>query len=50
MAKLQVHPLSLGIIVFGVLVWVIALGGLGAASYQCSQLQEGYAVCAKTYQ
>lgn len=49
MAKLQVHPLSLGVIVFGVLVWLIALGGIGAASYQC-QKQEGYSVCAKTYQ
>lgn len=49
MAKLQVHPLALVVVVFGLLVWVIALGGLGAATYKCQQ-QEGYAVCAKQYQ
>lgn len=49
MAKLQVHPLALAAVVFGLLVWIIALGGLGAATYKCQQ-QEGYALCAKQYQ
>lgn len=49
MARLQVHPIALGVVIFGLLVWLIALGGLGAASFQC-QKQEGYALCAKTYQ
>jgi hypothetical protein len=49
MAKLQVHPLGLGVVIFGLLVWIIALGGLGASTYKCQQ-QESYTVCAKQYQ
>jgi len=49
MARLQIHPLGLFIVVFGLLAWVIALGGAGAASYNC-QKSNSYAQCALEYQ
>lgn len=49
MAKLQVHPLALAVVLFGILVWVIALGGCAASTYKCTQQTE-YALCAKEYQ
>ncbi|WIA11053.1 hypothetical protein OEZ85_011205 [Tetradesmus obliquus] len=49
MAKLAVHPLALAFNIFGLLVWVIALGGTGGATYSC-QTTNSYEYCAKTYQ
>lgn len=49
MARLQIHPLGLFIVIFGLLAWVIALGGAGAASYNC-QKSNSYAQCALEYQ
>lgn len=49
MAKLQIHPVGLAVVIFGFLTWVIALGGTGAASYQC-QKTNNYAQCALEYQ
>lgn len=49
MAKLAVHPLALAFNIFGLLVWVIALGGTAGATYSC-QTTNSYEYCAKTYQ
>jgi hypothetical protein len=49
MAKLQIHPVGLGVIIFAFLVWIIALGGCGAATYACQRTNE-YTFCAKEYQ
>lgn len=32
MARLHIHPVGLGLIFFGLLSWVVALGGLGVGS------------------
>eukprot|EP00879_Flechtneria_rotunda_P008643 GHRR01009056.1.p1 GENE.GHRR01009056.1~~GHRR01009056.1.p1 ORF type:complete len:169 (+),score=45.54 GHRR01009056.1:161-667(+) len=49
MARLQIHPAGLAVVIFGLLVFVIALGGLAAATYGC-QATNSYEFCAKTYQ
>lgn len=49
MAKLAIHPVGLVVIIFGMLVWIIALGGVGAATYSC-QKANSYEYCAKAYQ
>lgn len=49
MAKLAIHPVGLAVVIFGLLCWVIALGGLGAATYGC-QSTNSYEYCGKTYQ
>jgi len=33
----------------GILVWVIALGGMGASTYNCTQ-ENPYSTCAKEFQ
>lgn len=35
MVKLHLHPIGLGIIVFGLLSWVVALGGVAACTQFC---------------
>lgn len=32
MARLHIHPVGLGLIFFGLLSWVVALGGLGVGT------------------
>lgn len=49
MARLQIHPGGLLMNIFGLLVWVVALGGLGASTFQCTQTQD-YSICSKQYQ
>lgn len=49
MAKLAIHPIGLAVTVFGLLAWIIGLGGIGAATYGC-QKTNSYEFCAKTYQ
>lgn len=48
-ARLQIHPIGLTVVLFGLLVWFIALGGIGAAAYSCTR-SNTYAFCAKNYQ
>lgn len=35
MAKLHIHPIGLGLILFGLLSWVVALGGIAACTQFC---------------
>ena len=49
MPKLAIHPVGLAVTIFGLLVWIIALGGVGAATSGC-QSSNSYEFCAKTYQ
>ncbi|KAF8068254.1 hypothetical protein HT031_001941 [Scenedesmus sp. PABB004] len=48
MARLQIHPIGLAVVLFGLLSWTLALGGIGAATYGC-QRANTYEFCAKTY-
>jgi hypothetical protein len=61
MGKLQVHAIVIFVILFGILAWFIALGGLAAATFECTSAEHGdegaeaklaasYVPCAKTYQ
>lgn len=49
MTKLAIHPVGLAVTIFGLLVWIIALGGVGAATYSCQKVNS-YEFCAKNYQ
>ncbi|KIZ07467.1 hypothetical protein MNEG_0477 [Monoraphidium neglectum] len=49
MARLQIHPVGLAVVIFGLLSWIVTLAGVGAASYQC-QTTQSYELCAKDYQ
>ena len=50
MARLQIHPGGLIMNIFGLLVWVVALGGCGAVSYQCQQNYHDTYQCSQAYQ
>ncbi|MEW5304267.1 MAG: hypothetical protein WDW38_011290 [Sanguina aurantia] len=53
MAKLHIHPVGLGLIFFGLLSWVVALGGLGATTSFCDANRpagSGHGFCATSYQ
>ena len=47
--RLQIHPVGFAVVVFGFLAWTVALGGCGAATWQCQEHHD-YADCAKNYQ
>lgn len=40
MARLHIHPIGLCLIFFGLLVWVVALGGLAASTKYCHDNSE----------
>jgi hypothetical protein len=40
MRKLQIHPLGLAVILFGLLTWFVALGGVAGSAYHCQVLAE----------
>ncbi|GLC42423.1 hypothetical protein PLESTB_001096900 [Pleodorina starrii] len=51
MARLHIHPVGLFLLFFGLLSWVVALGGLGASTKDCTQNRADKAFsCANTYQ
>jgi hypothetical protein len=35
MARLHIHPVGLFLLFFGLISWVVALGGLGASTNDC---------------
>lgn len=47
--RLKIHPAGLAVVLFGFIVWVIALGGIGATTYDCRQ-DNSDSTCAKSYQ
>jgi hypothetical protein len=46
---LHVHAAGLFFMCFGLLVWIVALAGLGASTYNCNQTSSTE-TCAKQYQ
>mmetsp|Transcript_11391 Transcript_11391/g.24481 ORF Transcript_11391/g.24481 Transcript_11391/m.24481 type:complete len:178 (-) Transcript_11391:358-891(-) len=55
MARLHIHPVGLALIFFGFLVWIVALGGLSAVTYNCYHADTGSdetpaSFCSRTYQ
>ncbi|GIL81025.1 hypothetical protein Vretimale_9254 [Volvox reticuliferus] len=52
MARLHIHPVGLFLLFFGLLSWVVALGGLGASTKDCTESakKQKQASCANFYQ
>lgn len=55
MVKLHIHPVGLGLIIFGFLTWLVALGGIAATTNFCMSGQSPpgestYSYCSRTYQ
>lgn len=49
MAKLHIHPIGLVLIFFGILAWMVALGGLAATTNYCLKDNDA-SYCSRTYQ